>query len=298
MTIGPAPMIMMDWMSVRLGMRSQSGGWIDSSRRAAATPAGVSSRCQWHCSAPSGRRIGSRIRPSRRHAGDRVAERCVGDRLASHCGESLEPCIDVWFVDPYAGTRSINSRSRISISRPPFDHFDEPMEQIMAVARPGLASGWYCTLKTPAGRCRPDPRSSRRTATHASRVTVAGRVFGSTAKPWFWLVISTLPVARSLHRLVGAAMAAIQLVGLRPQRQRQQLMAEADAEHRHACGQHALDRRHRILPGRRRIARAVRQEHAVRLDGAGCRRPVAVAGTTVTRQPAEARQRRMLRLAP
>ena len=38
-----------------------------------------------------------------------------------------------------------------------------------------------------------------------------------------------------LHRLVGAAMAAVQLVGARAERQRQQLVAEADAEDRHAA---------------------------------------------------------------
>ena len=44
-----------------------------------------------------------------------------------------------------------------------------------------------------------------------------------------------LPGRQILHRLVGAAMAALQLVCLRTQRQGQQLMAEADAEHRHAA---------------------------------------------------------------
>ena len=127
--------------------------------------------------------------------------------------------------------------------------------------------------RTPAGRCTPSPSFEPSNSDTCVTLAVGGSVSGSTAKPWFWLVISTLPGGEVLHRLVGAAMAALQLVGLRAQRQRQQLVAEADAEHRHAGLQHAADRRHRVFAGRRRIARAVGQEHAVRLRGAGCHRP-------------------------
>ena len=44
--------------------------------------------------------------------------------------------------------------------------------------------------------------------------TSAGRVAGSTAKPWFWVVISTLPVALVADRVVGAAVAELELEGL------------------------------------------------------------------------------------
>ena len=66
-----------------------------------------------------------------------------------------------------------------------------------------------------------------------------------------------------LDRVVGAAVAELQLVGLAAHRQRQDLVAEADAEHRHV----GLDQLARVVDGvveHRRIARAVAQEHAVR----------------------------------
>ena len=40
-------------------------------------------------------------------------------------------------------------------------------------------------------------QACRRTATRASSAAFGGSVAGSTAKPWFWLVISTWPVSRS-----------------------------------------------------------------------------------------------------
>ena len=77
MTIGPAPMIRMEWMSVRLGipfsLHVQVVTAIGAQERPAqhfVAPAGVNSRCQWHCSAPSGSRTGSQISRSRRQVGD------------------------------------------------------------------------------------------------------------------------------------------------------------------------------------------------------------------------------------
>ena len=75
-------------------------------------------------------------------------------------------------------------------------------------------------------------------------------------------------------------------------------MAEADAEGRDAAvDQCSPDHRHGVFAGRGRVAGAVRQENAVRLEredvlGRG------LAGTTVTLQPLPARRRRMLRLMP
>ena len=66
-----------------------------------------------------------------------------------------------------------------------------------------------------------------------------------------------------LDRVVRAPMAHMHLLGLRPQRQRQHLVAQADAEDRLAAVHQLLDLRHRIGAGRRRIARPVRQEHPV-----------------------------------
>ena len=58
------------------------------------------------------------------------------------------------------------------------------------------------------------------------------RVSGSTAKPWFWLVISTLPVSEVLDGLVAAAVAELELVGAAADGEAEELVAEADAEDR------------------------------------------------------------------
>jgi hypothetical protein len=97
--------------------------------------------------------------------------------------------------------------------------------------------------------------------------------------------------------MVRAVMAVVHLDRLRPQRQRQHLVAEADAEDGQVGVEHAADHRHGVAPRGRRIARAVRQEDAIGVLGQTSS-AVVVAGMTVTSQPALARQRRMLRLAP
>ena len=68
-----------------------------------------------------------------------------------------------------------------------------------------------------------------------------------------------------LDRMIGAVMALRHLSRLGAQRQAQHLMAQADAEHRHAGCDQALDGGNGIGAGRRRIARTVRQQHAMRL---------------------------------
>ncbi|MCW0450790.1 hypothetical protein NB706_003624 [Xanthomonas sacchari] len=67
-----------------------------------------------------------------------------------------------------------------------------------------------------------------------------------------------------LHRMVGAVVAVAHLQGLRAGGQRQQLVAQADAEGRDLARQQFLDRGDRIV-ARRRVAGAVGQEHAVRV---------------------------------
>ncbi len=69
------------------------------------------------------------------------------------------------------------------------------------------------------------------------------------------------------HRVVGAMVALVHLHGLAADGEAEHLMAEADAESRQARLDHLLDHRDRVFTGRGRIARAVRQEDAVRLHG-------------------------------
>ena len=87
-----------------------------------------------------------------------------------------------------------------------------------------------------------------------------------------------------LDRMIGAAVAELQLVGLAAHRERQDLVAEADAEHRHV----GLDQLARVVdrvPEHGGIARAVAQEHAVGDSSASRSDAGAVAGNTRTSQP-------------
>ena len=121
----------------------------------------------------------------------------------------------------------------------PLDEVGEPTEQVSTVGRP--RRGLRVVLH---GKGRPVGAGDalvraveQRGVRHLAR-RPAG-VLSSTAKPWFWLVISTRPVARSFTGWFAPRWPHLELVGLRPERQRQQLVAEADAEHRHALLQHA-----------------------------------------------------------
>src|SRR5208282_2342999 len=69
------------------------------------------------------------------------------------------------------------------------------------------------------------------------------------------------PRAEIHHRMIGAMMAEIELVSLAAQRQPDQLMTKADAEHR-LLAQHARDGSVSIWQ-RRRITGSVRQENSV-----------------------------------
>ncbi len=74
--------------------------------------------------------------------------------------------------------------------------------------------------------------------------------------------------------MVGPVVALIHLDRLRPQRQGQHLVTEADAEQGRAAVDQFANLRHRIDARRRRIARPVGQDHAIRLarqNGLSCR---------------------------
>ena len=67
-----------------------------------------------------------------------------------------------------------------------------------------------------------------------------------------------------LDRMVGAPVPEVHLEGPGAQRQGQNLVAQADAEHGQAAGQQSVNHGHRVFPGRRRVAGAVGEEYAVR----------------------------------
>src|SRR5438270_953713 len=69
--------------------------------------------------------------------------------------------------------------------------------------------------------------------------------------------------AQILYRVIGAAMAARHLEGPAAERQRQQLVTEADAEHRRARPQQVAQYRHGVTAGRGGVAGSVRQKNTV-----------------------------------
>src|SRR5260370_6834039 len=84
------------------------------------------------------------------------------------------------------------------------------------------------------------------------------------------------PGRELLDWMVGAAMAERHLLRLAAERQREKLMAEADAENRRARFDDVADDRHGVFAGGGRIAGTVRQEDAVGLiahDAVRVRRP-------------------------
>ena len=94
------------------------------------------------------------------------------------------------------------------------------------------------------------------------RSSRAGSEPATTAKLWFWLVISTWPGGQVLDRVVAAVVPERQLDGLGAERVAEQLVAEADAEHRHR--RRAARRSPRPADGDRgRVAGTVGEEHAV-----------------------------------
>ena len=161
---------------------------------------------------------------------------------------------------------------------------------------PGLASGWYCDRKHRLADHPQSLRSCCRTA-KVRRLDAARQALGLHDEAVVLAGDLDLAGQQVLDRVVGAPVAARHLARPPAERQRQQLVAEADAEDRLARGDQIAQHRHGICPGRRRVARAVRQEDAVRpvaqdILGRGGRRhhgdPAAMRGE----------HRRMLRFAP
>ena len=85
---------------------------------------------------------------------------------------------------------------------------------------------------------------------------------GSTTKPWFCDVISTLPVVWSSTGWLPPWWPNDSFDGAAAEREAEDLVAEADAEHRLAA-RAQLARRGDAVVDRGRIAGAVRQEEAV-----------------------------------
>ena len=96
--------------------------------------------------------------------------------------------------------------------------------------------------------------------------------------------------------MIGAVVAELHLVGARAGGERHDLVAEADAEGRHAALDELARRRDRVV-ARLGIAGAVGEEDAVGLQRETSAAGVC-AGTTVIRQPRSASMRRMLNLTP
>ena len=174
----------------------------------------------------------------------------------------------------------------------------EAVEQVMAVLRAGRGLGVVLHREGRAvGERDAAIRAVEQRDVGLRRVRRAG-VAGSTAKPWFIEVISTLPVVLSLTGWFAPWWPWCIFMVLPPTRQAQHLVAEADAEGRHLLVEQpsGSPARHirRSRPDRRGRSTGTRR----RASSASTSSAVAVAGTTVTLQPAGASSRRMLRFTP
>ena len=138
----------------------------------------------------------------------------------------------------------------------------------------------------------PGSRAPRRCRRRARRASPRRSSDGATAKPWFWLVTSTWFGPLVEHRVVRAAVAEGQLERLVAGGEREQLVAEADAEDGHAAEQRRAPSRprRRAARGRRARSRAGRRRSAASSSAS------ASCGKTVTRRagPGEPAQDRAL----
>jgi hypothetical protein len=100
-----------------------------------------------------------------------------------------------------------------------------------------------------------------------------------------------------LHRVVGAVVAELHLEGLGAGGQRHDLVAQADAEGGIAVLDQLARGVDRVVAGLR-VAGAVGEEHAVRLELLHFGGRASCAGTTVTLQPRSASMRRMFCFTP
>ena len=101
-----------------------------------------------------------------------------------------------------------------------------------------------------------------------------------------------------LHRLVDAAVPELQLVGAEAERAAEHLVAEADAEQRHAARPAPARTRLDGVVGGRRVARAVGDEDPVGADARAARRRSTCAGSTCTSMPRSASRRGVIALMP
>ena len=102
------------------------------------------------------------------------------------------------------------------------------------------------------------PSNSERNVGRAA----TGRESASTAKPWFWLDIQTRPSPEVDDRVIRAVVAELHFDCARAEREREQLMPQADSKQR----DFAREQGARQIDGgaaRGRIARPVRKQNAV-----------------------------------
>ena len=132
-------------------------------------------------------------------------------------------------------------------------------------AGPGPASGWCWTLNAGTSRTR---KPSTMPSLRFTWVTSAPPGDVSACDDVVVVLARDLDPAGRLvaHRVVRAVVAERQLVGLRAEREPDDLVAEADAEHGHLAEQRRATASAAPVD-RGRVTRPVREEHAVGLAG-------------------------------
>ena len=189
-----------------------------------------------------------------------------------------------------------------ALLKAPQHQVDEAVEQAAHVVRPGarLRMALEAERRLVGARDALQRAVEQRAMRGLQRSTAAS--LSSTAKPWFWLVMNTRPVSRSCTGWFAPWWPNFIFMVLRAAGEAQQLVAEADAERRHVRVHERADRLDGVV-ARLRIARTVRQEHAIGLErqhffGRGLRRHHGHAAAAVGEHAQDVALRRRSRRRP
>src|SRR6266446_6215055 len=162
-------------------------------------------------------------------------------------------------IGPAPMIRMLSKSARLGILA---HQSDKPLEQVMAVLRAGARLGVVLDGKYRLSE-HPQPFVGLVEEREVGRLDEPRQAFGVDDKAVVLTGDLDFASAQILYRMIGAAMAARHLEGPAAERQRQQLMAEADAKDRLAGGQQVAQYRHGVKAGRGRVARPVRQKNPV-----------------------------------
>src|SRR5271169_6150854 len=162
-------------------------------------------------------------------------------------------------IGPAPMIRMLSMSVRLGIRR---HQRDEPLEQIMAILRAWARLGMVLHRKH---RLADNPQSFIAVVEERKmgRLDAARQTIGLNDKAMILAGDLDCAGQQILDRMIGSAMAARHFAGAPAERQRHQLVAEANPEYRLARIDQVAQYRHRIDAGRGGVAQPVRQENPV-----------------------------------